>query len=376
MKERRSGKERRSLFFPSPAEVAASLGTPRIHQVLFVRHRLSTLAVTVALYAATVLLWGPDLAISSNYLVIFPVITAALGYGLRGGLLAGVLGLPANLLLFSLLGHPEYSPASKVIAEISGLVIGGALGYLADYYRGLAGEIHRRALVEESLRKAVEERELLLRELDHRVKNNLNVMKSLVQLQKNRSGDPDFLAAADELMGRIFALALVHDHLRRGEGGLGVAPEDYFPALAVGLERAWADRGIKISCEVDAPGLRLSPDMASDLGLVANEAVTNAAKHAAGARVRLVFMALGPECSLVVEDEPDGCEDTPPAPRATAEGVSSGLGMKIVSSLANRLGGRVRIGQRACGQGTRFELHCPRPGAILTDAAMAPRREA
>lgn len=375
MTERRTGRERRgragsrdeakvteyglldeSASYPRPRPEGA---VRRIHRALFVRNRILSFSLAFATSSAAILLFGAELGVSGNYLVILPVLTAALGFGFRGGFLAGALGLPANLVLFGLIGHPEFSPASKLMAEFSGLLVGGAFGYLSDYYRTLEDEIGRRAWIEESLRRALGDKELLLRELDHRVKNNLNVMKSLVQLQKNRSADPDFLAAADELMGRIFALALVHDHLRRDEAGHGVSPKDWFPALAAGLAKAWEDRGISVDCAVDTPaGLRLDADTASDLGLIANEAVTNAAKHAAGARVRMRFSLDGADCLLVVEDEPGDL-----APTASMAGVaaSGGLGMKIVASLAARLGGQVSLGARAEGVGSRFELRFSRP---------------
>jgi hypothetical protein len=68
------------------------------------------------------------------------------------GIIAGALGLPANLAFFHVLGHPEYSPASKLIAESSGILIGTALGYLAEYFRQLESEIGRRIKTERSLR--------------------------------------------------------------------------------------------------------------------------------------------------------------------------------------------------------------------------------
>src|SRR5512133_2739897 len=73
------------------------------------KHRLVMAILSWLLYASAVLVFGKSLAVSSNYLVILPVLIVSIGYGLSGGVLAGCAGLPVNLLLFWLLGHLEYS---------------------------------------------------------------------------------------------------------------------------------------------------------------------------------------------------------------------------------------------------------------------------
>ena len=322
-----------------------------------VRRRFILLAASIGAYASVVLLAGPSLAISSNYFVALPVIAAALGFGAPGGIVAGALGLPANLLLFWLLGHPEYSPASKLIAELFGLVVGLSLGLLADYFGDIRREMHRLEEVEESLRDALAEKELLLRELHHRVKNNLNVIKSLVQLQKSRSRDPDFIEASDELVGRIFAMALVHDQLYGDTGKGSIDPGTYVDALARNLASSLGLDASRVTRRIDSKGRRLSADMAMPLGLIVNEAFMNAAKHARtesrpSPSILISLQAKGPEYRLVIED--DG-----PGPSAAGD---SGLGMKLVASLASHMGGTsslVAIEGPNGPAGTRFELSWP-----------------
>jgi hypothetical protein len=103
------------------------------------------------IYAAILFIFGDSLAVSSNYFVIIPLTAAALGFGHWGGLAAGLLALPLNLLLFRALGHPEFSPASKLIAEFSGVAVGLVFGFLADYFREIEREIKKRMATEEAL---------------------------------------------------------------------------------------------------------------------------------------------------------------------------------------------------------------------------------
>lgn len=332
----------------------------RVHRELFFRRPAASLVAATAVYSAVVLLFGWRLAISSNYFVILPILAASLGYGLRGGIVAGLLGLPANLLLFRLIGRPEFSPASKPIAELSGLLVGTAFGYLADYFRKLEAEIRRRKATEDSLRKALDDEELLLAELHHRVKNNLNLIKSLIQLQRNRSSQPDFLAAADDLSERIFAISLVQERLYRDGVEETVEPVEYFRSLLVNLA-AGSGSPVSLQSSIETANQRLPADFAVPLALIVNEVVTNALRHAfPEGESGKVFLYLGPDggdCLLAIED--DGRGFAPEAPRA--------LGLKLIFALASQVDGtcsyspaRYLRRDEPGRPGTRFELrfHC------------------
>jgi two-component sensor histidine kinase len=346
-----------------------SLGS-KIHALVFIRRRWASLAFAAAAYAAIILLLGDRLAVSSNYFILVPVIVAGLGFGAPGGLVAGSLGLPANLLLFLALGHPEYSPASKIIAEIAGIAVGLTVGFLADYFRRLELEIKKRMSTEEELRKALSEKGLLLRELNHRVKNNLNVIKSLVQLQRNRTKNPEYLEAADELIGRIFAISLVHDQLAMDQSFSMVDPAEYIEALVGNIESGLGLDTASVGLDLDASGRAIQMEAAISLGLIVNEVLTNAIKHAlprgegkrgvVGERankgrpaIRLSFRVEGEDYRLVISDDGPG-----PAPEASGDG----LGLKLVRALASNLGGTAflePIRGEAGPVGARFVLTFP-----------------
>ncbi len=329
-----------------------------VHRALFIQRPLLSLAGASGIYAIIVLAFGPRLEISSNYFVLLPVLAAALGYGLAGGILAGALGLPANLALFAILGRPEFSPASKPIAALSGLLVGGASGYLAEYFRQLQSEIARRMRTEESLRAALEDKQVLLLELHHRVKNNLNVIKSLIQLQKNRTDDPGFREASDRLLARVFAISRAHDRMF-GEGEAPeIAPEEYLPDI-LAVYDAEAGTGPRIEAVIPPGGPSLPVEAAVPLGLILNEAVSNAWKHGrsseGGGVIRVSFAPAGDSWILEVRDEGPGFDPGEP-PRA---GRPGGLGIKVIRSLAARLGGDVSWSRSG---GTSFRLEFPSPG--------------
>jgi two-component sensor histidine kinase len=324
-----------------------------IHHEL-VRRRYLLLSLALVVYAAIVLSLGTVLEVSSNYFIIIPLLAAAFGFGLPGGIIMGALGLPSNLLLFAILGHPEYSPASKIIAEFSGVTLGLALGLLAEYFGEIGREIRRRANVESSLRDALEEKELLLRELQHRVKNNLNVIQSLVMLQKSRSNDPVFIDASDELIARIFAMAHVHDRLFGVTGSGSIDLKDYLEGLTRDIAYSLGIDETRITRTILTRGESVSSDTAMPLGLIVNEVFMNIVKHArigpdSSPRITVSLELDRGEYTLRIEDDGPGLQDS----------SSSGLGMKLVTSLAANIGAYssfAAISSETGMIGSRFEL--------------------
>lgn len=330
----------------------------RMHRSVFQAHPVISVLASVIAYAAVIFLFGPRLAVSGNYFVLVPVLAAALAFELPGGIAAGTLGLPANLLLFAAIGHPEFSPASKAMAELSGILVGLAFGYLADYYSKLENEISRRIETEEELRQVLEDKEILLRELHHRVRNNLNIIKSLVQLQKNRSRDPLFLAAADDLLGRVFAISLAHEQLYGDSKVVCVDLAAYIASLVSNLELALDDGpgAIQIEQDYQIGDAGIPADFATPLGLIVNEVLTNAKKHAfEGIEKPTIAISLCPDGKgiiLSIEDNGIGLN---------MEKVRKGLGLTLIKALSSQVGGSSCHLPRKSPDGedlpgTRFEL--------------------
>lgn len=323
----------------------------RVHHFLFIDHRVLTIQGSVALYVIIVLFFGNILKISSNYFVLFPVITAALCYGWSGGLGAGILALPANLLLFLLIGHPEYSPASKLIAELSGIIVGTSMGYASDYFRKMNREMEKRQVSEEALRRTLMDRELLLRELNHRVRNNLSMINSLIQLHSNRVEDPLLKQECGKLKQRIFSMSLVHEQLFREGNSVFLDFRSYMQSLVENLLPGTGEKRIKILTSWPEGDFPVSSDRVIYLGLIVNEVLINSLKYAFDGTgnpvVSVELVRLGEEGLINIRD--NGCGFTPSE-------SSSGLGMKLIRSLSSHIDGNC---EWKTGGGTSFSLRFP-----------------
>ena len=199
--------------------------------------------------------------------------------------------------------------------------------------------------------RAAERAEMLLRELQHRVKNNFQVILSFLALQRRHVETPDARERFGTVMDRVRAIALAHDQLSMREGGSEVQIGDYVRALCANIDPA--REGITI--EVVDGNATLPLDRAVPAGLIVNELVTNSLKYAfdqdVPGQIRVIIEQhpdLGEVC-LTVED--DGKGMGPPR--------KGGLGLTLVEAFALQLGGRVERGTPE--RGTRTLTCFPMP---------------
>jgi two-component sensor histidine kinase len=190
-------------------------------------------------------------------------------------------------------------------------------------------------------------------ELHHRVKNSLANAASLLRLQATPEADPRLAAALQQAANRIHAIADLHDALYRFQGwdlvDLGVYVRDFCDRLAQSL----LGDG-RVLLEVTTEPAIAPFEQAAPFGIVLNELVTNAVKHAypppASGVIRVALHAEPDALVLSVSDDGRGLGAAAERP--------SGLGMKLVRSLARQLGGELRI--KAPPVGAAFELRAPR----------------
>lgn len=237
-------------------------------------------------------------------------------------------------------------------------------------------EIERqRAEVEAALvrtERLLGEREVLLREVHHRVKNNLQVVASLVNLQSDAVADDEARAALRQMRARVEAMALVHRRLYGGDDLRTVDAADYLGDLARLLGGTYAWVGAELDAELDS--VALDADTAVPLGLATAELVANAFEHgvsAGGGRVRLSLTRVpGGRLVLAVED------DGPGLPPGTAAPPDGSLGLQLASDLALQLGGRLEMGRSQALGGARLAIDVPHggdgDGAAVRDGAAVP----
>lgn len=206
---------------------------------------------------------------------------------------------------------------------------------------GTAQDITEAKAVERQLRESLEQKEILFKEVHHRVKNNLQVISSLMNLQSRRLTDPRARDILEDSHARVRAIALVHERLYRSPDLTSVDAQEYLESLAGALLRTHASTEVAIELKVDARGRRLEVDAAVPCGLVVNELVTNALKHAFVGRERgRLVVRLSAEGSwhrLAVQDDGVGFPAGLDFERATT------LGLRLVRSLAEQLGGQLTI---------------------------------
>ena len=214
----------------------------------------------------------------------------------------------------------------------------------------------RRAVAD--LSRAVEEKEAALRraelmakETDHRVMNSLQLTSGLLRLQGYALGDTEAAAQLALAASRVTAIARVHQHLYVGEGDGAIDCRAYLPRLCNDLSGTLRPDQGSISVEVvDAalPTARIVP-----LGLIVAELVANAAKHGAG-RIGVSLERASPsEYVLSVSDEGAGL------PAGYNPAATSGLGMRVISTLVAQLRGRLTFGSNGGRRGAKFTVVFP-----------------
>jgi two-component sensor histidine kinase len=230
------------------------------------------------------------------------------------------------------------------------------------------GSIRRDRATRTALEAALANNDILFREIHHRVKNNLQIVSSLLRLQSRRLDDEDARQAFAVALARIQSMGLVHEIIYRHPNPRRVNFRTYFEELCSTLARSSdaAERGIVL--EVASEDVFVDLPIAVPLALIVNEAVTNALKHAfpegRGGRIEVRASSWGGMCSVVVADDGVGF-----APRAGPE-RSGSEGITLIRALARQIGGRAEI---SALNGTRVTVTFPlaRPGAAPAPLAEA-----
>jgi two-component sensor histidine kinase len=200
------------------------------------------------------------------------------------------------------------------------------------------------------------EREVLLREVNHRVGNSLQIIASLLHLQANSSGQDDVKAALTNAMGRVAAVAQVHRRLYTSHDLKSVLLNQYLEALLEDLRRS--AEGNKMSrLTLKAEPIEIDPDRAVAIGIIVNELVMNAVKYAypdGAGPIHVVLNGHGDDLELSIADDGVGL-NVKTDPRST------GMGQRIVTAMAQKLDANV---ERDPGHsGTRIVLRFRRANA-------------
>jgi two-component sensor histidine kinase len=228
---------------------------------------------------------------------------------------------------------------------------------LADTLEAMADAIVAR---DHSLRESLAQKDALMREIHHRVKNNLQVISSLLNLQQRALLDPAARIAMSDTRQRVNAIALIYRALYEGADLKRVDLRQFLGDLIGQLIGESQADGGPIRTDLDADELIIDPDKLAPLALFAVEAISNARKHAlapGGGTLHVRFTVRGEEAELSIADE--GCDS---APALDGEGV----GRVLMTAFARQLRGRMELSLNEEG-GVTARLLFPTPSAALKD---------
>ncbi len=235
-----------------------------------------------------------------------------------------------------------------VILETSGSPMVDEAGNLIGY-RGADNDITERRRAEEALRQAVKQKEILMTELQHRVKNSLAVVSGLLGLEMEHLSDERSRKIFTETRARIRSVGALYQQLYGTDDPINVDLARYVRQVAESLFDTYAPAAV--SLKLDLAEIRLDTKRAIPLGLILNELITNGLKYAypEGARgeVRVTLRKSADRLALSVEDDGIGL------PAGFDPAVSGGMGMNLVRMLADQIDGELSV---AGGPGTRISV--------------------
>lgn len=274
---------------------------------------------------------------------------------MRAGIFAGSMAVVGNYALLTVAHADAASILTRgVLSSVTLILLGGLAGWVSQLVEKLSSstaqlEIDREVLRQEmivrehkelELKTAIAEKEVLLREIHHRVKNNLQIIASLLSLQSNTIHSEPVLAQFRDSQNRIRAMSLIHERLYRSNDLARIDFGPYLRDLTAALLDGYKARGSEISLSVEADDIQVSIDSAVTCGLLVNELVSNALKHAFpdGRRGTIAVemrVINDMRFQLIV------CDDGVGFPDEVNFYKTASLGLQLVNSLTRQLGGTV-----------------------------------
>ncbi len=206
---------------------------------------------------------------------------------------------------------------------------------------GIFTDITQNRLIEENLATALAEKEALMRELQHRVKNTLGMITSLVSLELGQSDNPEVQKSLKTIGGRVMVLSNLYHMLYTGDGTSELPLDSYLKTIVGSITGGYSDTGRRIQVNTDFQSIDIDHKRATSIGIILNELLTNSIKYAFDGRecgtVNVMLRHEHGRIRLSVSDDGKGL------PCGFDTAVSSGLGLKLIHLLASQMKGEFRI---------------------------------
>ena len=219
------------------------------------------------------------------------------------------------------------------------------------YIYGTVQDITDRKIAEEKLKESLEEKEMLLKEIHHRVKNNLMVISSLLDLQSQYIKDKEALDIFKESQNRANSMALIHERLYRSTDLKKIDFGEYIQSLATDLFRTYVQDPGRVLLNIDVKNEMIDINTTVPLGLIVNELLTNSMKHGFPSGVRgeiyVDFHKEGDIFILIIGDTGVGF------PEDLDFRNTKSLGLQLVNNLTRQIDGEIKLNT---DHGTEFEI--------------------
>ncbi|MBU1001843.1 MAG: response regulator [Proteobacteria bacterium] len=222
---------------------------------------------------------------------------------------------------------------------------------LLEANRKLEQEIVERQAAQEQIRTSLEEKEVLLKEIHHRVKNNLQIISSLLYLQSQQIKDPETRELFMQSRDRVRSMALVHEKLYQSDDLARIDYKSYLMTITKTMMQTYREESRKVRLDLDLEQIYLPVDSAIPCSLLVNELLTNAMKHAFKGRdsgvISINLRREGESIELKVSDNGSGF------PKDLDFRKTETLGMQLVVNLVGQLRGEI---QEDFTDGTAFTI--------------------
>jgi len=219
---------------------------------------------------------------------------------------------------------------------------------------GVITDISAQKKAEEQIRASVEEKDAMLKEIHHRVKNNMQIISSLIRLQTQDIEDIKVLEICNEVQSRIKSMALIHDHLYHSEDLSKVDLKNYIFSLGAHLLVMHKNRSFDVQLEYDTQKIALPIVKAIPCGLIINELVSNCYKHAFPPKyIKTKPKSFVPTISVVMESGRPGIVRLRISDNGIGHSKGDGLGLVLINDLVGQIDGTL---ERKNDRGTSYEI--------------------
>ncbi|MBP2046076.1 PAS domain S-box-containing protein [Methanobacterium aggregans] len=218
---------------------------------------------------------------------------------------------------------------------------------------GVTDDVTERVLAEEKIQKSLEEKELLLKEIHHRVKNNMQIVSSLLNLQSRYIDDEEAYAVFKESQNRVKSMALVHEKLYRSTDLASVNFGEYVRSLSKELLISYGSRSNNVAIKTDLDDVFLNADTAIPCGLIVTEIISNSIKYAfdgEGGEICVGLHRYNGGFEILIGDNGVGIPED-----MDLENTET-LGLLLINSLTSQIDGEVELLRKG---GTSFRIKIP-----------------